>query len=109
MTNLKTVLAMSARLATVLLLTVAVFATTIDTSDAQSRRNKNETKSSGSKTISVKIQKQVIEDVRRLLEDESYRRVTVEHNYAVANRFYSYSALRRSLRTLITNIKGLEP
>jgi len=54
------------------------------------------------------LTKQVLADVRRLLEDENYRKSTVEHNYAVANRFYSYSVLRRSLRTLITNIKGLE-
>ncbi len=54
------------------------------------------------------LTKEVIDDVRRLLDDEVYRRVTVEHNYAVANRFFSYSVLRRSLRTLITNIKGLE-
>jgi glycosyltransferase involved in cell wall biosynthesis len=55
------------------------------------------------------LTRQVVEDVRRLLEDESYRRTTVEHNYAVAGRFFSYAVLRRSLRTLITNIWGLEP
>lgn len=55
------------------------------------------------------LTKQVIDDVRRLLDDEAYRRATVEHNYVVASRFFSYSVLRRSLRTLITNIRGLEP
>jgi hypothetical protein len=54
------------------------------------------------------LTKQVIESVRKLLADENYRRATVEHNYAVATRFYSYAVLRRSLRTLITNIRGLE-
>ncbi|WP_372795774.1 glycosyltransferase [Pontiella sp.] len=54
------------------------------------------------------LTKEVVDDVRRLLDDPVYRKVTVEHNYAVANRFFSYSVLRRSLRTLITNIKGLE-
>jgi len=54
------------------------------------------------------LTKEVVDDVRRLLADPAYRKVTVEHNYAVANRFFSYSVLRRSLRTLITNIKGLE-
>ncbi len=54
------------------------------------------------------LTKQVIDDVRRLLQDENYRRATVEHNYVVATRFYSYAVLRRSLRTLITNIRGLE-
>ena len=55
------------------------------------------------------LTKQVIDNVRLLLENEAYRRVTVEHNYAVASRFFSYAALRRSLRALITNIRGLEP
>jgi hypothetical protein len=31
----------------------------------------------------------------------------VDHNYMLATRFYSYSVLRRSLRTLVTNITGL--
>ena len=50
----------------------------------------------------------VVEEVRRFLEDREYRRQCVDHNYAMATRFYSYSVLRRSLRTLITNITGLE-
>ena len=54
------------------------------------------------------LTKQVVDDVRRLLNDDAYRRATVEHNYAVASRFFSYAVLRRSLRTLITNIRGLE-
>ncbi|MCF7848504.1 MAG: glycosyltransferase family 4 protein [Kiritimatiellales bacterium] len=54
------------------------------------------------------LTRQVVDDVRRLLGDEAYRRSAVEHNYAVATKFFSYSVLRRSLRTLITNIKGLE-
>lgn len=51
---------------------------------------------------------QVVEEVRRVLEDQDYRRELVEHNYHVAARFYSYSVLRRRLRTLITNITGLD-
>ena len=54
------------------------------------------------------LTKKVIEDVRRLLGDKTYRQATVEHNYAVATRFYSYAVLRRSLHTLVTNIRGLE-
>jgi glycosyltransferase involved in cell wall biosynthesis len=50
----------------------------------------------------------VINEVRRLLEDADYRAQTVEHNYAVARRFFSYPLLRRRLRTLITNITGLD-
>jgi hypothetical protein len=30
----------------------------------------------------------------------------VEHNYRVARRFYSYTVLRRSLRTLMTSLTG---
>ena len=51
--------------------------------------------------------RQVCEMVRRLLEDKEYREETTQHNYKIATRFYSYSVLRRNLRTLITNITGL--
>ena len=50
---------------------------------------------------------QVAEEVRRLLQDRAYRRETVKHNYAVAARFYSYAVLRATLRTLITQIRGM--
>jgi len=53
------------------------------------------------------VTRQLTEEVRRLIEDKAYRQEMVDHNYAVARRFYSYSVLRRSLRTLITNITGL--
>ncbi|MDD3276563.1 MAG: glycosyltransferase family 4 protein [Kiritimatiellales bacterium] len=54
------------------------------------------------------LTKQVIDEVRRLLEDADYRKQAVEHNYAIARRFFSYPLLRRRLRTLITNITGLD-
>jgi len=54
------------------------------------------------------LTRRVVEEVRRFLEDEEYRRESMEHNYRVARKFYSYSVLRRSLRTLVTNITGLE-
>ncbi len=50
----------------------------------------------------------VVEEVRRLLEHDPYRQDVMEHNYQMAKRFYSYSVLRRSMRTLITNITGLD-
>ncbi len=53
------------------------------------------------------LTRQVVDEVRRLLEDGEYRASTVEHNYRIAARFYSYSVLRRDLRTLITNFTGL--
>ncbi len=54
------------------------------------------------------LTRRVVEEVRRLLEDENYRREVMTHNYEMAKRFYSYSVLRRSMRTLITNITGLD-
>jgi mannosylglucosylglycerate synthase len=54
------------------------------------------------------LTRQVIQEVRRLLDDPAYCRHTVEHNYAVARRFFSYALLRRRLRTMITNISGIE-
>ncbi len=55
------------------------------------------------------ITRGVVAEVERLLRDERYREATVEHNYAVANRYYSYSVLRRSLRTILTNLTGWAP
>lgn len=54
------------------------------------------------------LTRQVVDEVRRLLEEPDYRTQTVEHNYAVARRFFSYPLLRRRLRTLITNITGID-
>jgi mannosylglucosylglycerate synthase len=54
------------------------------------------------------LTRKVVDEVRRLVEDAPYRSRVVEDNYRLARRFYSYSVLRRSLRTLITNITGLD-
>jgi len=54
------------------------------------------------------LTRQVVEEVRRLLTDKPYRQATVEHNYAIAKRFYSYDLLHHSLRALTTNITGLD-
>ncbi len=51
---------------------------------------------------------EVVAEVRRLLENPAYRQAIAEHNYAVAARHYSFDVLRRSLRTLITNVRGLD-
>ncbi len=48
----------------------------------------------------------LIRQVRRVMEDKSYRIQMVDHNYRTARRFYSYSVLRRLLRTLITGLTG---
>ncbi|MCD8481560.1 MAG: glycosyltransferase family 4 protein [Verrucomicrobia bacterium] len=55
------------------------------------------------------ISKEAVRMVQRLLDDPTYREEVVEHNYRVANRYYSYGVLRRSLRTLITNLTGWSP
>jgi mannosylglucosylglycerate synthase len=50
------------------------------------------------------ITRDVVQQVRRILEDSDYRREMVEHNYRIARQYYSYSALRRSLRTMLTHL-----
>ncbi|AKJ65361.1 glycosyltransferase family 4 protein [Kiritimatiella glycovorans] len=59
-------------------------------------------------TMEGYLTRHVLREVKRLLEDLDYRRQVVEHNYAVARRFFSYAELRRCLRMLITNITGTE-
>ncbi len=54
------------------------------------------------------ITKEVVEQTRRIVEDEEHRRAVVEFNYEQCKAFYSYSVLRRNLRTLITTFTGLD-
>lgn len=51
----------------------------------------------------------VLRQVKSILSDRQYRQEMVDHNYNLARKFYSYSALRRSLRTIITSLTGLSP
>ncbi|MDA9764657.1 glycosyltransferase family 4 protein [Opitutales bacterium] len=51
----------------------------------------------------------VLKQVERILSDHEYRQEMVDHNYTLARKFYSYSALRRSLRTIIASLTGLSP
>jgi glycosyltransferase involved in cell wall biosynthesis len=53
------------------------------------------------------ITRREVEEVRRILEEESYRQAMVEHNYKVAARFFSYSVLRRSLNSIMAGISGV--
>ena len=48
----------------------------------------------------------MVEEVRRLLEDEGYRSEVVEHNYETAQKYYSYSSVQRKLNALIANVRG---
>ncbi|MDD4736481.1 MAG: glycosyltransferase family 4 protein [Kiritimatiellae bacterium] len=54
------------------------------------------------------LSKSNVKEVQRILHDPEYRRELVDHNYAVALRYYSYAVLRHQLHTQITNIRGLE-
>lgn len=48
----------------------------------------------------------VVEEVRRLLEDQLYRKHVVDHNFDLARRYYSYDVLRNSLHALVTHVRG---
>ncbi|MEM7697660.1 MAG: glycosyltransferase family 4 protein [Verrucomicrobiota bacterium] len=50
-----------------------------------------------------------VNETRRLLDDEHYREETVQHNYEVASRYYSYTVLQRSLRNLLNSLVGWTP
>lgn len=50
----------------------------------------------------------VIDQTRRVIQDEEFRRDMVDCNYELAKAFFSYSVLRRKLRSLITNFTGLD-
>jgi len=54
------------------------------------------------------LNQKVVDEVTRLLEQPEYRQEVVNYNYRIASRYYSYDVLRRSLRTLITNVRGYE-
>lgn len=55
------------------------------------------------------ITRDVVRFVRRTLEDPSFRQLMVDHNYRVATTYYSYTALKRSLRALLTTLTGWTP
>ncbi len=53
------------------------------------------------------VTRRVVEETRRVLEDSAYREEMVEHNYQTAARYFSYRVLRRKLRAMIANVRGL--
>jgi len=59
-------------------------------------------------TMSNFVTRGVANEVQRLLDDDEYREKMTSRNYNIASHFYSFDVLRRSVRTLITNITGLE-
>lgn len=54
------------------------------------------------------LTRDVVDHVRKVLDDDDYRHRMVEHNYELCKAFFSYSVLRRKLRALVTNFTGLE-
>ncbi len=50
----------------------------------------------------------VLEQVRKVISDEKYRKGIVDYNYELGKAFFSYSVLRRKLRALITSFTGLD-
>ncbi len=47
------------------------------------------------------VTNETVEDVRRILEDASYREAMVVHNYDVGKRFFSYDVLRNEFQIMI--------
>lgn len=54
------------------------------------------------------LTKKNVEKVKEILTSKQRRDQMVDHNYEVAQRYYSYSVLRRWLNTLMTNFFGME-
>jgi len=53
------------------------------------------------------VDRRVVREARRILEDSEYRDALVDHNYRVASRYFSYRVLRDGLRQVITNVRNL--
>ncbi len=64
----------------------------------------------GFRTISMDgfVTPDVVDAVRAILSDETRRREMVDHNFALAHRYFSYSILRRRLQTLLINVLGMD-
>ncbi len=54
------------------------------------------------------ITRDVVDFVKCILEDDEFRQQMVDHNYRIARQYYSNRVLRRSLRTLLTNLVSWE-
>ena len=59
-------------------------------------------------TMNGYLTREVIADVRRVIEDPEFRQQMVDQNYELGRRFFSYGVLRRKLRALITNYTGMD-
>ena len=59
-------------------------------------------------TMNGYLTKDVVAHVQKVISDPVYREEMVDHNYELGKAFFSYSVLRRMLRTLITNFTGAD-
>lgn len=59
-------------------------------------------------TMNGYLTRDVVSHVEKVIHDSAYRKNVVEHNYNLGKAFFSYSALRRQLRVLITNYTGMD-
>jgi len=59
-------------------------------------------------TMNGFLTRNVLEHVRQVISDPEYRQEMVDHNYELSKKFFSYSVLRRKLRSLITSFTGLD-
>jgi glycosyltransferase involved in cell wall biosynthesis len=59
-------------------------------------------------TMNGYLTKDVVARVGQIIHDHDYRTSVVDNNYDLGRRFFSYSVLRRKLRTLITNHTGMD-
>ncbi len=53
------------------------------------------------------VTQKIVEAARRVLENEEYRNKMVDHNYRLAERFYSYRVLHNKLKNLISDVTGV--
>ncbi|MBN2476240.1 MAG: glycosyltransferase family 4 protein [Pirellulales bacterium] len=59
-------------------------------------------------TMNGFLTRNVLEHVRRVISDDQYRQEMVDYNFELGKKFFSYTVLRRKLRSLITAFTGLD-
>lgn len=59
-------------------------------------------------TMNGFLTRNVIEQVQKVIADEDYRNEMVGHNFELGKKFYSYSMLKRKLRSMVTHFTGLD-
>ena len=55
------------------------------------------------------ISQQLVQQVKRTLEEKKYRREMVNHNYKVASKFFGYSVLKDCINTHMNDFFGKNP